>query len=84
MSCFQRDPIVAGSAPHQPWLCSGGSVPLADFVGQPVAVGGVETLTAGGDTAPVGCRALGGAGGAVLLAWPCGDREKGKMAPGWV
>lgn len=81
VSCFQHYPVMAGSAPHQPWLCSGGSVPLADFVGQPVAVGRVETLTAGRDTVPVGCRALGGAGGAVLLTWPCGDRENGKMAP---
>lgn len=55
-----------------PFPTGGGTVPLADLAGQPVAVGGVETLPAGGDAAPLGRGSLGGAGGALFLAWPCG------------
>lgn len=61
--------------PYQ--LCSGcsedGTIPLADFVGEPVAVGRVEALAAGGDAAPVGCGGLGGTGCTVLLSQTCGD-----------
>lgn len=64
-----------GVVPSQ--LCSGrhedGTVPLADFVGEPVAVGGVEALAAGGDAAPVECGGLGGTGCTVLLSQTCGD-----------
>lgn len=58
------------------WSWSGWYLPLADFVGQPMAVSGVEALTAGRDAVPVGCRGFRGAGCTVLLTWPCGTGDR--------
>lgn len=52
------------------------SVPLADLVGQPVAVSRIEALPAGENTAPVRGRAVGGAGCAVILTGSCGTGDR--------
>lgn len=52
------------------------SIPLADLVGQPVAVGGIEALPAGRNAAPVRCRGVRGTGRAVVLTWSCGTGDR--------
>lgn len=52
------------------------SVPLADLVGQPMAVSRIEALPAGENTAPVRGRAVGGAGCAVILTGSCGTGDR--------